>query len=272
MHRSWLKFAGLLLLISAVSGCKKDPELPPATEEKGCITLKFSHEIDGNPLVTDSLMYTNAAGNEYLVNEIQYFISEVVLHASDGTTVTLNSGSDIHYIDTDIPSTWEWVLPDSVKAGNYTSVSFIFGISEAKNISYMFPNPPERDMAWPEFLGGGYHYMKLNGKWKDTTDQVVPFDFHLGIGQIYAGGVVVVDSITGFVQNYFTVTLDNTSFAINKNARTSVEIRMNVESWFETPHVWDFNYWGSYIMQNQEAMQTAKENGYDVFTIGNITY
>ena len=212
----------------------------------------------------------NAAGNEYLVNEVQYFISDVILHNSDGSDFMINQDGGIHYVDTDIPSTFSWAVTTDIPVGNYSSVSFTFGISEAKNQSNMFPNPPERDMFWPEFLGGGYHYMKLNGKWLDTLSQVTPFNFHLGIGQIYAHDVINVDSITGFVQNYFTVTVPNSSFAINENQTTSMELIMNIESWFDTPHVWDFNYWGGSIMQNQQAMQTAKENGADVFTIGTI--
>jgi len=262
----------ICLFTAVLSGCKKDPPPPPPTVDSGKVTLRFTQTVDGNPLITDSLMYVNAAGNQYLVNEVQYFISDVVLHGSDGSSVIIDDVADIHYVDSDLPSTQEWSVVDPVKAGAYTSVTFVFGITAVKNMSYMYVNPPERDMAWPEFLGGGYHYMKLNGKWKDTADQIVPFDFHMGIGQTYASGVIVVDSITGFVQNYFTVTMNNASFNVNKDATTTLEIRMNIESWFDTPHVWDHNVWGSYIMQNQTAMQTAKENGADVFTLGSISY
>ncbi len=33
-------------------------------------------------------------------------------------------------------------------------------------------------------------------------------------------------------------------------------------------HIYDHNYWGGAIMQNQPAMHMAKENGFDVFTVG----
>ena len=45
---------------------------------------------------------------------------------------------------------------------------------------------------------------------------------------------------------------------------------MNIESWFTTPHNFDFNYWGGNVMQNQQALQTIKENGHDIFTVGYI--
>ena len=43
----------------------------------------------------------------------------------------------------------------------------------------------------------------------------------------------------------------------------------NIKKWFRSPHVYDFNAFGSAIMQNQEAQQLLKENGADVFTAKN---
>jgi hypothetical protein len=128
----------------------------------------------------------------------------------------------------------------------------------------MFVNPPENDMMWPDYIGGGYHYMKMNGHWKDLNNIIQPFGFHLGIGQIYDS--VNHSTIIGFVQNYFTVTMPNSSFSIVENATTKTGITMNIESWFATPHVYDLNVWGGSIMQNQAAMHTVAENGADAFS------
>ncbi|NQV01648.1 MAG: hypothetical protein HQ542_03310, partial [Bacteroidia bacterium] len=122
----------------------------------------------------------------------------------------------------------------------------------------------ESFMFWPQYLGGGYHYMKLNGKWLDENQQVNPFDFHLGIGQIYYS---YPDSITGFVQNYFQVTLPNSSFLMEKNQTKEILLIMNIENWFRNPNTYDHNIWRGDIMQKQEAMQLACENGHDVFTV-----
>ena len=42
---------------------------------------------------------------------------------------------------------------------------------------------------------------------------------------------------------------------------------MNIENWFKDPHIYDFDVFGSYTMQNQEAMQTLTENGHNVFSV-----
>ena len=131
----------------------------------------------------------------------------------------------------------------------------------------MFVDPPEVNMFWPEVLGGGYHYMMINGKWNDTTGVNMPFNFHLGIGQLYRGNTYNVDSIYAFVQNYFTVSLPGSAFTIADKDTATFRLTMNIENWFENPHVFDFNQWGGAIMQNQPAMQIVKENGWDVFSI-----
>lgn len=260
-----------LCFSSGLISCVKDPELPEDTDPKyGKITFKFTHKVDGQALLVDTFIYTNTAGNNYLINEIQYFISDVSLHNSNGSFYTIGKDNGIHYLDTDIPSTQTWANGEDIPAGNYQSISFTFGISEAKNQSNMYVNPPESNMFWPEYLGGGYHYMKMNGQWIDTLGSPRLFNFHLGIGQIYSGNVIVIDSITGFVQNYFTVNIPSSSFTLEENQTKVIEIVMNIESWFDTPNVWDHNDIGTNIMQNQPAMQKAKENGADVFTLGTI--
>ena len=131
----------------------------------------------------------------------------------------------------------------------------------------MYVDPPEVLMGWPQILGGGYHYMMMNGKWKDTNGFIMPFNFHLGIGQLYRGNDYNVDSIYAFVQNYFKVSLPGSSFTMPDKDTVAFQVTMNIENWFENPHVFDFDQWGGAIMQNQPALQMAKENGWNVFSI-----
>ncbi|HRS54454.1 MAG TPA: hypothetical protein P5250_07080 [Bacteroidales bacterium] len=252
--------------------CKKEKEEEKEEKKYGHIVFKFVHNADGQPFIKDSLMYVNAAGNLYMINELQYFISDVTLYKNTGEKILINADKDIHYVDVDIPSTLTWQVYDKISEGNYDSINFIFGIPGNKNIPYMFVNPPESYMFWPYFLGGpngGYHYLKLNGKWLNSNMVLTPFDFHLGVGQIYASNVPVVDSIIGYIQNYFYVSLPNSAFSITNGQVKEIQIVMEIQNWFNNP-VYDHNVYGSYTMQNQQAMQAIKENGDDVFSIGYI--
>ena len=252
----------VIILISFLVSCGTKNETPEKTVGK--LKFYFEHRVNGEALEFDQMLYTNGAGNEYLVNEIQYFLSGLLLISEDGSMVALNSWEDIHYVDTDIPGSLSKTFPDEIPAGRYRALQFTFGLDEEMNQSMLFVNPPESLMFWPELLGGGYHYLKLNGKWRDTLDQVSPFNFHLGIGQIYEH---YPDVIREYVHNHFEVSINNLDLVVAPDETSEFRLIMNVENWFRTPNIYDHNFWGGDIMQNQEAMQTACENGWDVFTV-----
>ena len=258
---------GTLLLITM--SCNKDK--PDGNNTSGHISFSFTHLVDGQALQKDNMKYANTAGNPYEINQVMYFISDVTLHKSDGISKLINDWKDIHYVDIDIPETLKWDVYDDIPEGAYDSVSFVFGITGEKNKSFMFVNPPEVNMMWPDILGGGYHYMMINGSWKDNDNVIKSYAFHMGIGQLYKSDAYEeVDSIYAFVQNYFNVKLPNSAFTVEPNKTRQIEIIMNIDSWFKTPHVYDHNFWGGAIMQIQPAMQMAKENGFDVFEVGVI--
>ncbi|MCX6267438.1 MAG: hypothetical protein NTW16_08795 [Bacteroidetes bacterium] len=256
----------LLTLLTIAASCTKNDDLP-AEVPSGTVSFSIEHRVNGQPLKKNELIYTNAAGNEYLITDLMYFISDITFYRDGGAAMTIREWKDIFYIDEAMPETKVIRFFDKIPAGTYDSITFIFGITEAKNKSFMYVNPPEAIMGWPEILGGGYHYMMMNGKWKDTMGVVMPFNFHLGIGQLYKGNSYNVDSIYAFVQNCFTVHLPGSSFQLADKQNITFPLTMNIEKWFENPHVYDHNHWGGAIMQNQPAMQMAKENGWDVFSI-----
>ena len=256
----------LIIITGILLSCNKKTE-EPAAVPSGKVIFSIQHMVNGTPLHENDLSYTNEAGNQYLISDVKYFISDITFYKHVGSTTLIHQWKDIFYIEEDIPATKTIQFFDPLPAGAYDSINFIFGISESKNKSFMFVNPPEVNMAWPEVLGGGYHYMMIDGKWKDTAGITQPFNFHLGIGQLYHGNTSNTDSIYAFVQNYFTVSLPGSAFTIQDGETKTFNLQMNIESWFKSPHTFDFNHWGGAIMQNQNAMQMVKENGWDVFSI-----
>jgi hypothetical protein len=264
-----LEFYIFFLLILSLSDCKKSDNPGP---EAPCGTIVFSidHQVNGQPLIENEMVYTNAVGNEYLITEVKYFISDITFFNNNGSVKIISDSKNIFYVDEDIPGTKTILFSDKIPAGTYDSINFIFGITEAKNKSFIFVDPPEVLMGWPQVLGGGYHYMMMNGKWKDVNEFIMPFNFHLGIGQLYKGNDYNVDSIYAFVQNYFKVSLPGSSFTLAEKDTATFRLIMNIENWFKDPHIYDFNHWGGAIMQNQPAQQMAKENGWNVFSISRM--
>jgi hypothetical protein len=261
-HKRINVFAIFIVLASVLSGCRKDDNNTPGPEtDKASVMISFTHSVGNMDFIKDSLRYNNTAGNHYEVNDLQYFISDIILHKQDGGDVMITADNGIHYVDIDLSGTLLWNVAQEIPTGEYSSVSFTFGINESKNKTGLFVNPPERDMFWPEPMGGGYHYMKMNGQWVDTLNNLTPFNFHLGIGMM-DNGMGGMD----YIQNYFTVQVPNSAVTMQSGHVYKLGLKMNIASWFDTPNVWDWNVTGGQIMQKQWAMHMACENGVDAFS------
>ncbi|HHP7241556.1 MAG TPA: MbnP family protein [Cyclobacteriaceae bacterium] len=265
--RNQIFFMTLLsaILIMMVA-CNKDDAPTP---EPGKMTLQFIHLVNGDPVVYDQMNYTNAAGNEYEVTEVQWFISDLTIHKNDGTSWMLGGEDFAHYIDSNLPETFIWELHDEIASGDYSSISMTFGLKGEKNIPYFFTDPPESDMLWPIHMGGengGYHYMKLNGFWKNESEERVAFNFHLGVGH-----EIDNEGNKTFFQNWFEINLNNSSFKVKGGETINVLMKMNIDQWFENPNSYDHDVYGAQIMHNQEAMSSACMNGqFGVFEISSI--
>lgn len=229
--------------------------LAACTKPKGYgdLSINIDYSINGKPLITDTLCYHNETGNEFMITEIQWFISKMELQDERGEWKALEPR--IFYIDTNIPES-QTLRIASIPVGKYKSLRFTFGLDEEDNITGLFSDPPESNMFWPEQLGGGYHYMKLNGKYLDENQELAPLNIHLGIGQNA--------DHSEFYQNYFIVE-GPIDLEIIENAENQFDLCMIVDNWFRNPNLYDFNEFGSAIMQNQAAQQALKENGQDVF-------
>ena len=251
----------LLAMALVLAACIK-----PKQHAEMCINIGYS--INDKPLITDTLCYTNEAGNAFMITEIQWFISQIELQSECGEWFRLDHENAqflvvqptdwIFYIDTNIPES-HTIKTLPIPIGKYTKLRITFGLNEDDNQSGLFNDPPEANMYWPEPLGGGYHYMKLNGKYLNENQELAPLNIHLGIGQN--------EDKTVFYQNYFTIE-QPIDFTILEDAENQLNLTMIVDNWFRNPNLYDFNEYGSAIMQNQAAQQALKENGNDVFKIG----
>ena len=248
----------VLLVFTTLVACNKP-------KGYGDLTLNIGYSINDKALITDTLCYTNEAGNTFMITEIQWFLSDMELIDENGDWHSLQHRNvstlfpipqdGIFYIDTHIPESQAFQMA-SLPCAHYTSLRFTFGLDAEDNHSGLFSDPPEANMFWPEPLGGGYHYMKLNGKYLDENEQLAPLNIHLGIGQN--------EDQTAFYLNCFTVELP-IDFTIMENTENQLFLTMIIDNWFRNPNLFDFNEWGNAIMQNQAAQQALKENGQDVF-------
>ena len=211
----------------------------------GHIQLNFSFVVDNDSLRLDTCMYQNAAGNLYEVNDVQFFISHVMLETTSGEIVEIADNQGVHYTDIRIPETLAWNIADIVPAEEYKSISFVFGLEGGQNTTGYFPNPPE-------------NYMKINGRWIDGSGVRQPFNLHSG---------KISNGDGTFADNTFSVTLPLEHFAVIHKETAELTLQMNINAWFSNPHLFDFNVYGGSIMQNREAQEVLRENGWNVFNL-----
>ena len=224
-----------------LTSCEKDK--PIATD----ITINFTHTVDGSDLITNSMIYTNEAGENYDVQTLKYLISNITLHDDLGYTVL----KDIHFIDISDESTFSFTY-DNVPNNNYYAISYRMGFDTTKNISNLYVNENYHTaMAWPDMMGGGYHYMKLEGDFNDSLS---------GYGT-HTGGTMGMD--------YSFNNIDDISLIVTDDlGNVDVNINMEINNWYKTPNQIEFSTYGMGIMGNMQMQMDLKQNGMtDVFSI-----
>lgn len=222
----------------------------PAT---GPLALHLQHLVDGAPLAfsNEETTYTSQAGNDYQLTRLMYFVTDVVVTRIDDTTV---SAPGPHYVDHEDEASRTVAVGADVAPGEIRSIAFTMGIPAAQNTSGSMHNPPESLMSWPDSMGGGYHYMKLEGRYRTTGGELANLRAHTGPtdGNDYS----------------FRVTLDAAGRAIADGGST-FEVAMNIDEWFKNPHTLDFNdtFTVEGIMGDTAKQQQLQDNGADVFTL-----
>jgi hypothetical protein len=234
-------FISLLFGLLIIS-CKSAENVKPHTVE---LNFNFSHLVDAAPVQLDQLIYQNALDQDFSIKTIKYFISEMKLYKADNSVIIF---SDIFYVDIRLPETLNYTLSSKIPEGEYSGISFVYGLTPAENITGRFPDQPESLMEWPVPMGGGYHYAKIEGQYI-TEDQY--FNFHSGMldGTAYE----------------IHVDLKNQPFTVTGSS-LDINLKMELQNWFTNPTDWDFIYWGPGIMGNHDAQKTVQENGANVFS------
>jgi hypothetical protein len=258
----FLKFFFVFTICSFIFfSCQEEKEKFEPQKKQGGLELFFTHTINNAAVLFNERTYTNTAGNQYQVNEIKYFISKITLTDLEEKSVIITQDAGIHYVDCSLEKTLKWNIY-SIPLGRYKAVSFVFGLDENDNQSNRFVNPPECNFSWPESLGGGYHYMQINGKFRNNEGDLQNMNIHTGIGQIYDEN----NNVKEFVQNYFTVTIP-IHCSVYADYSSHITLNMEIQRWFDTPNLYNFDDFGTGIMQNQKAQELLKENGGNVFTM-----
>jgi hypothetical protein len=236
-------FSLLITFLLIFTSCKKDNDDP----ETATIQIDMFHHVNNDLLKFNELIYENEFGNQYSVSRLQYFVSDFELVHEDGRTFKIDTA---FYVDGLVPETQSLETNLQIPYGSYSTIRFTFGLNAARNINGAYPNPPENNMEWPIPLGGGYHYMKLEGK---VAAGEVQNNFQAHTGP------------TNGNQNFIEVSLDGSFFLVDSPQELLI-IGMDINNWWKNPNLLDLNEI-TMVMGNQAIQEKLKANGTDVFRV-----
>ena len=250
----------LCALSLSFSACKKDP-IPTY------LTIKFTHTVDGVPLnltTTESeLPYTNAAGQNYNIKTLQYLVSNIQIHSENEKGIGIDELlKGVHFVDASDPSTLKLELGE-LGNGLHSSLTFNLGLTSGSNISNAYVNEDfHTTMAWPDMMGGGYHYMKMEGNFDNDTTF---YNTHTGpLAVDYNNSGYIIDdwsiSYSSGCSNYDAL-LFNVS---DNNGNITIPLNMELNGWYNSPDIISLTSEG--IMGNGDMQSTLSNNGNCIFS------
>jgi hypothetical protein len=242
----------LLTLLS----CSKDND---NTITQANITFNFAHNWDGTTVTNSDfniIKFTNSFGTQLSVSKLQYLVSNIKFENSKGETIVLDS---YNLVDVTNNTNLFFSPSNTIPTGTYSKVTFTFGF----NNEYNYQNYTDlNSVSWnvPAMLGGGYHFMQLEGKFIDNSATQTGYAYHT-IRAVDNSGSELVFQDTFFEVNLGEVTITN-------NAVFNIE--MNIAEWFKNPNTWNLNVLNNMLMSNFTAQQMMFQNGQNVFSLESI--
>lgn len=226
------------------------------TDSDTVVNLRFTHEWNNAVVTADdfgTIQYVNAFGNQLSIERLRYLISDLTITKPSGETIPLNN---YHLIDLENENTLNLTSNQSVETGTYANVSFIFGFTNTANTDGAYPDLNSASWNVPPMLGGGYHYMQLDGKFINNIENEAGYNFHAIRAADNPGPNPSFPQDTFFEVNLGPLTVSENNEII---------ISMDMAQWFKEPYLWDLNLYNQMLMPNSTAQILMYENGQNVF-------
>lgn len=238
-----------IAIVAFFFSCKKDTITTPGnnipSSHYSSANISIFTKSNNLSIIWDSLNNINAAGNIYSVHNINFYISNISLKRTDGFIYRSNG---VFYIDPSISNKIILQL-DSIPMGEYSSLSFLIGIDSLRNIDYGLGTTVDNlNMAWPTAMGGGYHFIKIEGHYLDTSSTIQGFAIHLG-------------------KNNNLVNVAINQVLNQQNSLHNYSLIFNINEVFSNPYLYNLNIDNNYTMSDSVAMFKIKSNMKDAFSI-----
>ncbi|WP_406685542.1 hypothetical protein N1F78_07435 [Seonamhaeicola sp. MEBiC1930] len=250
------KAASIILAVFFLLSCSPDNENKAIN-----FTFNFIHKWDGT-LVTNAdlniIKFTNQIGNQLSIERLRYLISDITFSKSNGDTFVIEA---YNLIDVTNNKNLSFSPSATIPTGKYSDVSFTFGFKNEKNVDAVYQDLNSVSFGVPAMLGGGYHYMQMDGKFINSSIEEQGYNYHVIRAADNPGANPTFPQDT-----FFEVSLG--SVIISEDITFNIE--MNIAEWFKNPNIWDLNILNQALMPNSAAQIMMYENGKNVFSLESI--
>ena len=255
-----MKFNLIILAFTLVFvACEKDNDdnISPVT----AVNFKFTHKWEETEVSNsdfNSIQFTNAFGNELSIERLRYLISKIKLTKNTGEVITID---EYNLVDLEDANSLNFSTNQTVAVGNYSDISFVFGITNEDNTDGTYADLNSASWNVPAMLGGGYHYMQMDGKYINSSNVESGYNYHAIRAVDNPGSNPTFPQDTFFEVSLGEITLTGT---------TEITIAMNIAQWFKQPNTWNLNEYNQMLMPNSTAQILMYQNGQNVFNLVSI--
>ena len=174
-------------LLTVLTACSKKDGVQPVSANKATLSLQFDNIVGDRNLQLNTGTYKNASGEQFSVQLLQYFISNIKVKTKDGQEFTVPQDESYFLVkESDGASQFCKV---KVPEGDYQTLTFTLGVDSLRNTMDITKRTGVLDptggmddgMYWG--WNSGYIFFKMEG----TSEQapidptgVRKFRFHIG--------------------------------------------------------------------------------------------
>jgi hypothetical protein len=254
-------FFALIMGLSLAYSCSKTDTPINNTTDTGSLTIEFENIANGESLTFDK-EYTNAAGEKMKFSRFDYYISNIVLWKTDGTSYTVPRDSSYFLIKDNGTINSEITL-NNIPVGDYNKFSFVIGVDSLKNTEPASARVGDLNtgngMYWS--WNSGYIFLKAEGSYNsDTTKK---FKYHIGLFGVGSG-------TSSGVNNLKTITLASSSekAMVSKTIKPNLHLLVDVMEMFKTPNA--ISVATKPVIMVDPASKNIADNYVDMFKIDHI--
>jgi len=255
-NRSFPTLLAFLLTTTAVifSGCKRDSDSQPTV---GAISFEVKNVVDTQDLALDGTAYTATNGETFTVSTFEYYISNIKLTKSDGTTYAVPA--EYRLINTAKPDSNRFTLRN-IPVGSYTGVSFIVGVdsttTKSDPLALAGALNPANSMYWA--WSTGHIFLKLEGTVTSTRPNKALTCHIGGYRAPYSAIVTAAPSLNG------------ATLVVRASQLPKITLAADVRKLFDGPTKFALSSFPTTMMPSAASVQVANNYAAGMFSVKQI--